>query len=789
MATKPEPIGTFPTPNFTATTSPKETTELTVAKGDVLVAMATVEDDAGTQTMTISGGGLTWVEQKKLLTTSNCPMWVWTAEATEAKSFKATYTHGGGTNQWGGCVQQWRKSSGIGAVAGVNNATGAPSLAITTVQAHSAIAMFDADWEAKTGTPAYRTGPGSYVSTVHTESASHYTIYGGYYSDVEKAEAQTVGITSPAGQKYTIIAIEIKGLEEEEKTETFEFSPTGTSASTGEEVDVFAWTEALSGTSGSTFAEVDVFTMEEPVAGTSVSTGEASSESKTVEEETFSFTVNGTSTSSGSMSDEVQSEELVAGTSSSSGSESDALTLDEGIVNGSSSSTGSEVDSNGWVFEESGTSESIGESEDSSAAEESLSGTSLSSGSIEEQIIIEDVETGTSTSSGSATSSFVQEEPSAPVVHPIEHRGRRRIVQWRFMLVDSNNLEEIGEIKAARNKQVELALDKPGGVQFEVPLDYGLFNEIKEIKHGVVAYRNKVAQHSGMIWNLNEDADNNKLSVQTVGWFETLNHRILRENVGYPPFSTGVVNAGQIVFMPASGTVGTTSYHPGGLLTIANGQHETWISEGTNKDKMQRIISYAKAQSIGGAINQLSEIEAGFDFWIDPLTRVMSITNWNEVSDKTDEVVFGYNWGPNNMEKLSRQFDPSNMVNRMTALGKYGGGFAEDVEAQNEYQLFEEMPQLNEVTDPNVLLAYAGGEVLLRGSPRQIFSFIPFPYSGTGREPQPFVDYGIGDKVVFTALKAPRVDIRGQAVRIYGMNISITDEGNEKLSSLQISPS
>jgi hypothetical protein len=167
----------------------------------------------------------------------------------------------------------------------------------------------------------------------------------------------------------------------------------------------------------------------------------------------------------------------------------------------------------------------------------------------------------------------------------------------------------------------------------------------------------------------------------------------------------------------------------------------------------------------------------------------MSITGWNEVPDKREQVIFGYNWGNKNIEKLGRQFDPSNMVNRMTALGKFGGGFAQDEEAQNEYQLFEEMPQLNEVTDPNVLLAYAGGEVLLRGRPRQIYSFTPFAYSGSKRVPQPFIDYGIGDKVVFTAVKPPRVDIRGQAVRIYGMTINITDEGNEKISQLQISPS
>lgn len=375
-----------------------------------------------------------------------------------------------------------------------------------------------------------------------------------------------------------------------------------------------------------------------------------------------------------------------------------------------------------------------------------------------------------------------------PTPAPIQHRGRRRPVTWKLILVDSHNMEEIGEIKQARGRQFQFVVDKPGGCNFDVPLDYSLFKNVEEINHGIIAYRNKKPRYSGMIWNLDESIDGNQLAVQSVGWFETLNHRILRENVGYPPFSTGVVNAGQVVFMPAQGAVGEVNYHPGGLLTIANAQQDTWLNEGTNKDKMQRIISYQKSQNIGQAISQLSEIEAGFDFWVAPDTRILSLTAWNEVPDKSEEIIFGFNWGNKNIKSLGRQFDPSTMVNRMTALGKYGGGFAEDVENQKKFQLFEEMPQLSDVVDPNVLLGYAGGEVLLRKQPRVLYSFTPFPYSGSKRVPQPFDDYDIGDIVSFTAVKPPRVDIRGQAVRIYGMNIDISDEGNEKVNALQISP-
>lgn len=112
---------------------------------------------------------------------------------------------------------------------------------------------------------------------------------------------------------------------------------------------------------------------------------------------------------------------------------------------------------------------------------------------------------------------------------------------------------------------------------------------------------------------------------------------------------------------------------------------------------------------------------------------------------------------------------------------------AEDIPSQNEYQLFEEEVQLSDVVDPNVLLAYAGGEVLIRKTPRILYSPAPFPWI-EGRTPQPFVDYGLGDKVIFTAQKANRINVIGQAVRIFGMNVTITEEGNERLDALQIVP-
>lgn len=360
---------------------------------------------------------------------------------------------------------------------------------------------------------------------------------------------------------------------------------------------------------------------------------------------------------------------------------------------------------------------------------------------------------------------------------------------WRYYLCVSETMERLGELDQARDRSLQLVDNRSGGASFSIPVNDDLFSVAEPIKHGIIAVRNSIPIWSGMIWTNDDQMPNNRVGVSCVGWFETLNHRILRQDVSYPRYANPplTITGGEIVFADPNGVEGTNGYHPGGLLTIANAQRDTWISEGTSTDKMERIITYPRAQSIGQAITDLSDTEAGFRFSIDPITRQMNITNWDEYEDRTDEVAFGYSWGPNNMSALGRQTDASTMCNRHTSMGKYGGGMAEDIPSQQEYQLFEEEAQLSDVVDPNVLLGYSGGEVLIRKTPRVIYSPQPFPWV-EGRTPQPFVDYNVGDKVTFSAKQPPRIMVDRQAVRVFGMDLQITNEGNEKLNALQVVP-
>lgn len=199
---------------FNNNTSPKETENFTVKPGDILVAGAIGENTNGGCSLGLSGGTVTWVEQRvvnEAVSSNFAYLRLLTAVVTTEETFKVKVTRtmsSGETPQFGVAVQQWRKGTlGESAVA---HAEGEPSLSITTKAASSAIAMFSGDWEAKTGAATYRTGAGTFTEKNHVESAGRYTIYGGYYSEASIAQAYTVGMTAPTGQKYSIAALEIK---------------------------------------------------------------------------------------------------------------------------------------------------------------------------------------------------------------------------------------------------------------------------------------------------------------------------------------------------------------------------------------------------------------------------------------------------------------------------------------------------------------------------------------------------------------------------------------------------
>jgi hypothetical protein len=115
--------------------------------------------------------------------------------------------------RFGPGVYIFRHSGGVGA-SNKNNASGAaPTVSLTTTKANSSIVMIVSDWNASDGsTRAYRSGAGTLTEKDYYYLNNIYTVYTGYHANSGAVGTYSIGLTTPSAQKYSIVAVEIKGI-------------------------------------------------------------------------------------------------------------------------------------------------------------------------------------------------------------------------------------------------------------------------------------------------------------------------------------------------------------------------------------------------------------------------------------------------------------------------------------------------------------------------------------------------------------------------------------------------
>lgn len=216
MATPPTRV-TFVTPavGYQSTASPKTTPTFDVVNGDLLVVIGHTADFNDTMSTPTSTGTVTWTLQQSVVVSAYCNLYCWTGAVTAtATGITVSSTHtGSGTNVWSFGVSVWRNHGGVGTSTKTNVSSGAPSLAITC-SANSAVVCGCDDWTATDGASrTWRTVNGAAMteSTYSTNVGVSYTVYASYTLDVGAAGSQTVGLTAPAAQKYSIVAVEVLG--------------------------------------------------------------------------------------------------------------------------------------------------------------------------------------------------------------------------------------------------------------------------------------------------------------------------------------------------------------------------------------------------------------------------------------------------------------------------------------------------------------------------------------------------------------------------------------------------
>lgn len=195
---------------------------------------------------------------------------------------------------------------------------------------------------------------------------------------------------------------------------------------------------------------------------------------------------------------------------------------------------------------------------------------------------------------------------------------------------------------------------------------------------------------------------------------------------------------------------------------------------GTVEPTVNRDRTYERGKVYGEAIQQLTEVDGGFDFTVTPrddlgadVLGVLDI-HASQGDDRTGLVFFEHGPGTlDNVASVEVQLGyPLNYVEARGEEGAYGG--AGDVESAERFGYFTKSLA---ASDGTVVQATLDGmaAAAVRPEPVSVVSFSPDVDSA----PQPWADYWIGDTVTFCADRgALQVDA---APRVNGVEIALED--------------
>jgi len=374
---------------------------------------------------------------------------------------------------------------------------------------------------------------------------------------------------------------------------------------------------------------------------------------------------------------------------------------------------------------------------------------------------------------------------------------------YKYILVNSNDLSHIGELPRASGKKLDLILGKPGSASFSYPMNADYAAQIVPYQTGI-----KVMRHnsltlvwdcvwSGYVLPLDETVDANHMTVSCVGWLQRLAKRFVRRDKIYVAQDDGAIVADLIAEM------NLTTAPDGYAVPVVAGSNPntpTWLTWGgtqpnegvggaTAYTTASRNKTVPKYQNVLSVIDELQNIENGGDIVVDPLTRAVT---WHRRYRRVkDDVVFGFQWGPNNIRNFGRNIDADSQVNYVLVTGAAGTvpQYAENKAQQALIGLIEEQSSISDMRDAGMMLAYAGAEIIVRANGRITYNVTPFSSGNPNSNvPEPFIAYRIGDQGRLTAVHPPRVNIRGQAVRVFGLSLTIDDNGYAQLGALQVAP-
>lgn len=365
---------------------------------------------------------------------------------------------------------------------------------------------------------------------------------------------------------------------------------------------------------------------------------------------------------------------------------------------------------------------------------------------------------------GSAT---VYVGPPLVITYPSLLPRRSRMIPWRFFLANSKDMSIIGQCRRGHDRRLSVDMNKGGSASLWLPINDKLGAFAVPWRSCIIAQRGDEWMWSGPVQTRNTSVSQGRVTITAVGWFE----RLMRRYTDVP-LSFANQDAGTIAFA---------------LLAAANNKSDTRIRPGNWLPTQLRTLNYPIDANVGQEIQNLAELESGYDWYIDPITRQLVLVprkgvdlpdvKWTLIVDDDHP-----HRNQGNLLDGSEILDGTQQVNDETVRGKFSSGHATDDDSIYDYDLLEDRKTLSDVVDKDILNAYANEEIVYRALPRTTYAIMPRS-ADEASVPRLFEDFQIGDTNYLT-LKRGIINVEDQAIRIFGADIAIDDAGVEKITRL-----
>lgn len=358
------------------------------------------------------------------------------------------------------------------------------------------------------------------------------------------------------------------------------------------------------------------------------------------------------------------------------------------------------------------------------------------------------------------------------------------VPNWRVVYTNFAGVP-YGEVLDAHDRRFDFQLLNPSTASLKLELVNGMTPAFLTNKEGLLLIyrRNKLAMTAELtsVEVVGDDGDTHELSV---GAMETMFTRLPKRLLGKSsagltgpssPTDQGNWLAARLADLNAIDNTGVTNYS-GGVSASGNISGGVW-----------RYKPFLELMA------EMSASTSGFDFWAAPLDPRLTGGYTADFqlapvrgSTKSD-VIFEYGGWTANAHDYQYLIHHADLINTGYILppdfpddAGLQVATATDATSSTARGLREEVIS-SDLSDVGLRNALAALHIRLRKLPREQFVINPAPADGSKRVPQFLQDYNVGDQVR-GRVTDQSVLMLDALVRIYGVTVSLSDEGREDIN-------